>query len=434
MKLLEKYIVSLTNLYGIVSVEKVYQVYNAQNKDIISAKDVIPFLENPPMYIRTEGKLFVHEETYYEEESPKELFKDRVTMPYYVPEKDELLKYVEDEYFEKNSYYQDIYKRLTNYFLDGNKELAEDITDEIRNYLTYESSDFLGALDILDAYDVAFEENSEASKLTQLIADYAVNIPKREYNAYSLTEVNALMREYNGIRRTNKLELTILEKYIVSLTNLYGRVTKEKVVEIYNSQNDDQITLSEVESYLLKDFDYFADYLVLIAYGEFVAEDLVIFEEEYEVLVNEQSGKPFYVPEQEELFNYLDANFLVPSKEYGDLLAYLTNDIYITDPRLAEIKAENIQLILEMGGGLQAALQEVIMDYEFKNKKQIEGLADAIKNLNNHTRMRTNNGLTPYELGLLSVAKKPTKLGRNEPCHCGSGKKYKKCCMKKDLQ
>lgn|SRR5699024_1801965 len=24
------------------------------------------------------------------------------------------------------------------------------------------------------------------------------------------------------------------------------------------------------------------------------------------------------------------------------------------------------------------------------------------------------------------------KLGRNDPCHCGSGKKYKKCCMNKD--
>src|SRR5438309_120357 len=23
-------------------------------------------------------------------------------------------------------------------------------------------------------------------------------------------------------------------------------------------------------------------------------------------------------------------------------------------------------------------------------------------------------------------------LGRNDPCHCGSGKKYKKCCMAKD--
>ena len=26
------------------------------------------------------------------------------------------------------------------------------------------------------------------------------------------------------------------------------------------------------------------------------------------------------------------------------------------------------------------------------------------------------------------------KLGRNEPCHCDSGEKYKKCCMDKDLQ
>ena len=24
------------------------------------------------------------------------------------------------------------------------------------------------------------------------------------------------------------------------------------------------------------------------------------------------------------------------------------------------------------------------------------------------------------------------KTGRNEPCPCGSGKKYKKCCLKKD--
>ena len=24
------------------------------------------------------------------------------------------------------------------------------------------------------------------------------------------------------------------------------------------------------------------------------------------------------------------------------------------------------------------------------------------------------------------------KVGRNDPCHCGSGKKYKKCCMAKD--
>ena len=29
---------------------------------------------------------------------------------------------------------------------------------------------------------------------------------------------------------------------------------------------------------------------------------------------------------------------------------------------------------------------------------------------------------------------KPTvaRLGRNDPCHCGSGRKYKQCCLEKD--
>ena len=27
-----------------------------------------------------------------------------------------------------------------------------------------------------------------------------------------------------------------------------------------------------------------------------------------------------------------------------------------------------------------------------------------------------------------------TKIGRNEPCPCGSGKKYKQCCLNKDRQ
>lgn len=26
------------------------------------------------------------------------------------------------------------------------------------------------------------------------------------------------------------------------------------------------------------------------------------------------------------------------------------------------------------------------------------------------------------------------KIGRNERCHCGSGKKYKRCCMRDDAR
>ena len=29
---------------------------------------------------------------------------------------------------------------------------------------------------------------------------------------------------------------------------------------------------------------------------------------------------------------------------------------------------------------------------------------------------------------------KSIDIGRNDPCHCGSGKKYKKCCLLNDIQ
>lgn len=28
------------------------------------------------------------------------------------------------------------------------------------------------------------------------------------------------------------------------------------------------------------------------------------------------------------------------------------------------------------------------------------------------------------------MSRRPPKVGRNEPCLCGSGKKFKKCCLK----
>jgi hypothetical protein len=30
------------------------------------------------------------------------------------------------------------------------------------------------------------------------------------------------------------------------------------------------------------------------------------------------------------------------------------------------------------------------------------------------------------------TAKSEARPGRNEPCHCGSGRKYKQCCLEKD--
>ncbi len=57
---------------------------------------------------------------------------------------------------------------------------------------------------------------------------------------------------------------------------------------------------------------------------------------------------------------------------------------------------------------------------------------------------RCRSGISQYNIGFVvrgqytvgrvafSSWKEPMKTGRNDPCPCGSGKKYKKCCLAKD--
>jgi preprotein translocase subunit SecA len=76
-----------------------------------------------------------------------------------------------------------------------------------------------------------------------------------------------------------------------------------------------------------------------------------------------------------------------------------------------------------------------------------------VMELSNNTRIWENNGHTPMEIfeklekpNMRPLPKVPfdfnatnvidmktrKKIGRNDPCPCGSGKKYKKCCLGKD--
>jgi preprotein translocase subunit SecA len=69
-----------------------------------------------------------------------------------------------------------------------------------------------------------------------------------------------------------------------------------------------------------------------------------------------------------------------------------------------------------------------------RNSKQIENSNDQISNNSGvTTTIREPGGKTIHDRMMASSGPQGTiksgkKVGRNEPCPCGSGKKYKKCC------
>lgn len=240
-----------------------------------------------------------------------------------------------------------------------------------------------------------------------------------------------------------------VKDYIIALTNLYGIVHKDKVVEIYNAQNEDKTSVKEVEKYLgleelEKSFVYEED-------DYFVHETIAVFDE-FDLVLNQKGDKPYYIPQKEELLKYADMDYFERTKEYEALVSFVSKNFTNEDVQRADEICEDIELDCRSEIHIQAIFDNLErMKIQFKDEKQLKELTQLIMNISNNVRIWTNNGYTPNELfnkyekpNLKPLPDKPfdfndtnvfdfktgNKVGRNDQCPCGSEKKYKKCCGK----
>lgn len=400
MNQISSYITATVNLYGVVSTEKIIEIYNQQNEEQISTKSLEHFInKTPSYYIRAEGNLFYHEVLDSESLTPLEFQVEKESLPYYVPQKEILLNYADEYYFEKSEEYHNLESFLAEHFFQGNNNIAEEVATEVHDMLSLNNSTIEDAYSIFNLYGIILENDVRFNQLMELVTDYLINIPHWSYNGYSLLESTEKMREKFGLNDKYEVKLTLLEKYIVALVNLYGRVTKEKVLEIYNLQNDDQINLSEVKKYIDNPPTFFENYFVEIAFGEFLACDLLMFKEDYSTLVKEQTGKLYYIPEKEELLNYAEPHYSEQPLEYIELVEFLKSRQYKNQSNNIENIVEMIFIGFMMGVSVEIALDHIeIEKFRLRNKTQLNKLLVILQNFRDNTRMRKNNGYTPIEL------------------------------------
>ncbi|HEY5575795.1 MAG TPA: SEC-C metal-binding domain-containing protein [Clostridiaceae bacterium] len=230
-----------------------------------------------------------------------------------------------------------------------------------------------------------------------------------------------------------------ITEYITSLTHLYGLVHKDKVIEIYNMQNQDKI--ENIDTVRLKagkigiDIADLDKNFVEVIDDYFVHETILEFDD-FRTQLGQRYGKPFYIPDQEELLRYKDDTYFEMSKEYDDLLKYVTKNLLNGDERLGEAISEDIQGYCQYGFSPSSIFDLFNQrNISFKDEKQINDVIQLVMKLANNTRLWENNGHTPDEIVNLMgklKSKNATKskvIGRNDPCPCGSGKKYKICCL-----
>lgn len=153
-----------------------------------------------------------------------------------------------------------------------------------------------------------------------------------------------------------------------------------------------------------------------------------------------QQNKPHYLPDKEELERYTAFSYHQVTPAFLALKDYIEKN-QMTNAENVEPLVRDLQKCTSMeytNEDLFAIFN--LYEVEFKNVQQAKDIASLLIDVHNSTRLWSNNGYTPEEMYALAPKSdhqmrfKPqqpirvNKIGRNDPCPCGSGKKYKKCC------
>ncbi|MRI65824.1 hypothetical protein GH885_05620 [Gracilibacillus thailandensis] len=153
---------------------------------------------------------------------------------------------------------------------------------------------------------------------------------------------------------------------------------------------------------------------------------------------------PFYPFSKQAILKASDDAFVDRNKHYRSFVKFLTENYEIDHEDADEIVSECV-VDIKLGLNPPDLVSRLSERFEFTSFAEVQPFMDQVMGLFNNTREWILKGHTSMELrpqedkhlqplpGEKAVNKPSVtskKIGRNDSCPCGSGKKYKKCCGK----
>lgn len=219
---------------------------------------------------------------------------------------------------------------------------------------------------------------------------------------------------------------------------------------------------------------------------EIVHESLVdIYLDDYYNMVKSQYNKPLKIIPKQEMLNYKKDLYIADTPQIRAMEHFWQARLKMSAKQSKDMVADCILIITCDDEPFDAMSMELERMKINMTVKQLEEFMQLFTDLHNNTRNPRNRGFTPYELAKLNGGHKMPKsisfgpnitaglksgeidanefgmsivtsdlpeevklqmlgelakskginaalkkVGRNDPCPCGSGKKYKKCCGK----
>lgn len=240
-------------------------------------------------------------------------------------------------------------------------------------------------------------ENEKIIKKNQIIVDMIINI----------VDIYGLIKDYELLDMLNKfLNYNINMSYLIQLINLQIDLRNEIIIG--DTKNGNEIYLMTT----------------LISNPE-----EIIYERERRDLYYKEYTK------QELNRNIFES--LVERREVREVIEFLKKK------KVEFAKEATITMIMYIMNIVQIDVNDFmeLIKIDFKDIDEAKEYLRLVMNLHNNIPHYSLYGYSPNELlemqlenSSVKEERKKSKIGRNDPCPCGSGKKYKNCCLNKVIQ
>lgn len=257
-------------------------------------------------------------------------------------------------------------------------------------------------------------------------SDTRLKVAKEVVEAYNTINTPEFQEE--------RSRLASIGDYLCAANSLYAITPPSVLLETFNKYEAKKLTQEE----LMQAFEQLLPYRCLVVWLDGCFVDAALAEQKsYKDLLGVQKKVPYYIPTQQEIRFMADNDGFLMTPELDQLSQFLKEQMNVSEDLLPYILRQ-IQAEISLGGQLQEVMEDMeASGITFNESEHMERFASIITDVWNHTRLVLNRGHKPYEMvmkGLEEVStqrKTGQKVYPNDPCPCGSGKKFKKCCANK---
>jgi hypothetical protein len=289
-------------------------------------------------------------------------------------------------------------------------------------------------------------------------------------NEYHLVIADEVRKVYSSLKKTDfaqrrevYMEINLIGE---AAAHLYGVLSIEDFLNVIRTHTGGKGEVDWIED-ILYDLQRKPDSGFAL-YNENLVSEEIMDDEDFDLwitdILDERAKRPMNIIAAQDMINYCDFDHVEMTDDHKRLLAFLKENIPVgKEESYAERLLEDLNISFRYDEDINTIIEEISkagLVFDIDKMNIMLGFVMAARN---NTRLWGLNGWTPEELakreapGRKAAAKKAQesyanpwkpddflepintpyvnispKIGRNDLCPCGSGKKYKNCCIPKD--